>query len=130
MAMVLVVDDEGPVRQLASRILREGGYHVVEAADGVQAWQYFQREPSRVDVLLTDVVMPYLAGTELAARVARLSPHTPIVLMSGYTPADLTARGLGTPSYALLTKPFTSVALLQVLEDVLGNPRADALRPA
>jgi CheY-like chemotaxis protein len=119
-ASLLVVDDEPAVRQMATRYLREAGYSVVEAADGVQAWEYFQREPTRVDAVLADVVMPRMPGTELAARLRRARVDLPIVLMSGYTPADLVARGLEASLGELLTKPFSQETLLAAVRRALG----------
>jgi CheY-like chemotaxis protein len=121
MATVLLVDDEIAVRMLTGRCLRGAGYDVVEAADGLQAWTYFQRQPFSIDALLTDVVMPQLTGTELAARVRQRRPELPVVLMSGYSPADLLARGLEASHGVLLTKPFTDDGLLALVRQVLGN---------
>jgi two-component system, cell cycle sensor histidine kinase and response regulator CckA len=117
----LVVDDEVGVRQMAARYLRDAGYSVVEAADGLQAWQYFQRQPSQVDGVVADAVMPRMTGTDLAARLLGARPELPIVLMSGYTPADLLARGLEASLGELLTKPFSRESLLAVVRRALGS---------
>jgi response regulator RpfG family c-di-GMP phosphodiesterase len=62
-------DDEIAARALAARFLRMARYEVLEAGDGLQAWTLFRRHPSGIDALLSDVVMPRMTGTELAARV-------------------------------------------------------------
>jgi two-component system cell cycle sensor histidine kinase/response regulator CckA len=72
--VVLVVDDDPDVRWIVARALREAGYTVFEAIDGADAWTMFLRQPGRFDVLLADVVMPRMPGTELAARVHGLVP--------------------------------------------------------
>jgi len=87
------VDDDPGIRQIASTILRDAGYAVIEANDGLQAWTVFGRDPTAFHMLVADVVMPRMPGTELAARVHELHPELPVVLMSGYTNTDLLARG-------------------------------------
>lgn len=116
MSTVLVVDDEASVRTLASRMLREAGYDVIEARNGAEAWTYFQRRPNNVDLLLADVVMPGVPGTELAARARGMRPSLPVLLMSGYTPADLLARGLQATHGRIVTKPFDQATLLEQVQ--------------
>jgi CheY-like chemotaxis protein len=119
--VVLVVDDEPAVRGLASRMLRQAGFTVVEAGDGHEAWTLFQRQPGRFSVLLADVVMPRVPGTELAARVHLVRPELPVLLMTGYTPSDLLARGLQAEHGALVTKPFDPERLLAAVRKALGT---------
>src|SRR5215212_1626368 len=119
--VVLVVDDEPEVRSIAVRTLTAAGYAVVEAADGLEAWTLFHREPSRYALLLADVVMPRVPGTELAARVHSVRPELPVLLMTGYTPADLLARGLEATHGDLVTKPFSSESLLEAVWKALGG---------
>jgi CheY-like chemotaxis protein len=118
---LLVVDDELPVRSLTARLLRKAGYEVVEARDGREAWSYLQRAERAVDGLLTDVVMPGITGTELAALVREHRPEIPIVLMSGYSNNDLLERGLRLAHGLLLTKPFTEATLLSRVRQALGG---------
>jgi two-component system, cell cycle sensor histidine kinase and response regulator CckA len=103
--VVLLVDDEPMVRALAARTLHDAGYGVVEATDGLQGWVQFERQPNSFSALLTDVVMPRMPGTELAARVHPVRPEWPVLLMTGYTRADLLARGLHATHGELLTSP-------------------------
>ena len=84
--VVLLVDDDAAVRTVARRCLQTAGYDVVEAGDGLRAWTQFQRQPNGFDVLLADVVMPRMPGTEVAVRVHDVRPELPVVLMTGYTP--------------------------------------------
>jgi CheY-like chemotaxis protein len=118
---VLVVDDEIEVLNLLSRILREAGYEVVQARNGEEAWDRIQRGP-QPDLLLADVVMPRMTGTELAARVTARHPEIPIVLMSAFSRADMRARGLQLTHGHLLTKPFENAAVLGLLARLLGRP--------
>ena len=80
---------------------------------------HFQRQPNVFDVLVADVVMPRLTGTELADRVHTLRPELPVVLMTGYTRADLLARGLEAEHADLVTKPFNGDALVAIVRKAL-----------
>ena len=120
MPIVLVVEDEPPVLGIIARTLSEGGYGTVQARHGQEAWEYLQRPAHQVDLLLTDVVMPHMTGTELAARAVASHPGLPIVLMSGYTTEDLAQRGLELSHGHLLTKPFDPPTLLRLVNQLLS----------
>ena len=118
---VLLVDDEEPVRTIASRILRHRGFTVLEARHGADAMLLWAAHGSDIDVLLTDLRMPEVGGRELADALAAERPALPIVFMSGYSEeAASAARG---PSRAFVEKPFTSESLVAVLETVLEAAR-------
>src|SRR5690349_4821283 len=117
---VLVVDDEPGIRSYLARVLRNAGYVIVEAQDGLDAWNQFRRQPDRFDLLLTDVVMPKVPGTELAARVHELRPELPVIIMTGYTPTELLKRGLQASHGELLTKPLDPGRLLATVRKALG----------
>ncbi|HUR93714.1 MAG TPA: response regulator [Gemmatimonadales bacterium] len=120
MPTVLVVDDEPAVRQLASRMLRQGGYDTIEVPGGREAWAYLQRSGVQVDAAVVDVVMPGMSGTELVAMLREVHPELPVLLMSGYTAGDLVQRGLERYTGPLLTKPFTQEGLLAGVDRLLG----------
>ena len=82
--VVLVVDDESTVRRFARRVLLEHGYDVHEAADGAEALDLVSGTFDRLDVVVSDIVMPKLNGVELLQRLAIVRPQLPIILMSGY----------------------------------------------
>ncbi len=111
MARILVVDDEELVRRFAVRVLRGRGHATVEAADGHQALSCISAAAAEVDLVLSDIVMPKLNGVELAERLSVSWPELPIILMSGYGPAELMAKGIAVPC-ALLSKPFLASDLL------------------
>jgi len=119
--VILLVDDDPGVRSVAGRMLREAGYTVIEAADGLQAWTLFHGDPSRFQAVVADVVMPRMPGTALAVRVRGLRPEVPVLLMSAYTGADLRARGLLAAFGVLLTKPFDAATLIASIEQALGQ---------
>ena len=120
-ATVLVVDDEPSVRALAVRALTDAGYRAIEAPDGREAWVLLQHGDQRVDLVLADVVMPQLMGTELAALIREHLPHIPVLLLSGYDPAELRARGIDSPA-ELITKPFAIDDLVRRVQAALSEP--------
>lgn len=119
MPTVLVVDDEAPARELTARVLRQAGYDTVLAVDGLDAWRQLRREATKVDAVVSDVVMPRMTGTELVARMQAYRPDVPIILMSGYSADDLRTRGLEQAPVPLLTKPFTHDELVAAVARLL-----------
>jgi CheY-like chemotaxis protein len=105
------VDDDATVRALARRILAEAGLLVREAVDGAEALGHLADSPDRFHLVLTDVMMPRLNGVELLERLSVSHPTLPVILMSGYAPADLNSRGIAAPC-SMLRKPFTPEELL------------------
>ena len=108
---ILVIEDEDVVRSLASRGLRDHGYSVIEARNGVQALQYIEQHPGTVDLAISDVVMPEMGGRELGQNLARTEPNLPVLFMSGYTGEDVVQRGLLDPGAPFQQKPFTPAGL-------------------
>lgn len=115
---VLVVEDEHMVRTLVSRILEQTGYTVLAVADGEQALEASERHEGRIDLVLTDLVMPQMGGHELAERLGSLRPETKVLYMSGY--AESTAPRNGSNG-AFLQKPFTTALLAQKVREVLDR---------
>jgi CheY-like chemotaxis protein len=116
---VLVVEDEAQVRATVKRVLRGGGYTVLEAADGAEALRVLGLHPGAVDLVLTDVILPELNGGTLADALAAYVPGTPVVMMSGFDASHIASRGVRTPSAPLLEKPFTPDRLLAVVRAAL-----------
>jgi two-component system, cell cycle sensor histidine kinase and response regulator CckA len=117
---VMVVEDQVEVRRLASRILSEMGFRVLEAADGAQALSAAEHFRGKIRLMLTDVIMPEMNGKELAERMARQRPETRVIYMSGYTDRILGANGVleGTPFY--IQKPFRAEELSAIIRRALG----------
>ncbi|HET9039087.1 MAG TPA: MASE1 domain-containing protein [Gemmatimonadales bacterium] len=113
--LVMVVEDDAPVRSIAARALAEEGYRVMEAGSGAEAVELLRRSQERPALVLTDVVMPGMSGSELAAAVARLSPGTPVLFTSGYTDSEILRRGLLEPGADFLPKPFSPDALVRAV---------------
>lgn len=118
-ATVLVVEDDPLVLEVVARLVREGGYDTIPARDGREAWGILQRGTRPIDLVLADVVMPHISGTELAAHAVARQPELPVILMSAFTPEDLARRGLALCHGHLLTKPFAPSELLGLIRRLL-----------
>ncbi|MFI7540316.1 PAS domain S-box protein [Actinoplanes sp. NPDC049599] len=116
---VLVVEDEDALREVTERILVRAGYTVLTAADGIAALTLAHAHPDRIDVLLTDVIMPGMLGRDIADAVVAARPDTRVLFMSGYAQPVLTTHGTLSADVYLLEKPFTSAELMQALQEQL-----------
>jgi signal transduction histidine kinase/ActR/RegA family two-component response regulator len=116
---VLLAEDEEAVRDLASEFLRSSGYRVISGKDGLDALEKAEQETGTIDVLVTDVIMPRMRGTELAQRLKRAHPRIKIVYMSGYLEHN-SDEGFVADS-AHLQKPFSRDSLLKKMRDALGQ---------
>jgi CheY-like chemotaxis protein len=117
---ILVVEDQKEVRGLMTVALRAYGYRVLEAAGGAEALEIFASHDGQVDLLLTDMVMPGMNGTDLARRLVERKADLKILYVSGYS-EDLAERRceLG-PGSSYLPKPFTPDVLAAKVREVLG----------
>jgi CheY-like chemotaxis protein len=111
MASVLVVDDEPTVRRFACRVLREAGYGVREAGDGLDALSLIRSGVADLDAVVSDIVMPRMNGVELLQSLSLEHPRLPVILMSGYDMNQLTRLGIVSPC-GVLSKPFPPDQLL------------------
>ncbi len=118
---ILLVEDEEAVRGLTCRILEKQGYRVIPAQHGRDAMEIASKEEGRIDLVLTDVVMPGMSGRGLVERLVGIRPRIKSLYMSGYTDDDIIRRGFIEPSKSFLQKPFTSEALLQTVRKVLDE---------
>lgn len=124
--VVLVVEDEDGIREVARRVLERGGYEVLCAPGGPEALELVRERDGPIDLLITDVIMPQMMGHELAAEIAALRPSTRIMYMSGYA-QPLVGSGQGLPGdVILIEKPFTERSLLAKVHEALisTGPRA------
>jgi PAS domain S-box-containing protein len=118
---ILLVEDESDVRALAREVLERQGYTVLEASDGAQAVQVYEKEGKRIDLILTDVVMPRMSGREMVDRVRATRPDMRVLYMSGYTGDAIVRHGVLDASLFLLGKPFTPGALIAKVREVLDR---------
>jgi two-component system cell cycle sensor histidine kinase/response regulator CckA len=115
---VLIAEDEPAVRKLVASTLKNEGYHLLLAESAEEALRLAAAHPGRIDLLLTDAIMPGQSGIELANRLIADRPGLPVIVMSGYTEEMLDANGL-TRALELVHKPFTPRELRQRIRDVL-----------
>jgi CheY-like chemotaxis protein len=121
---VLLVEDEDAVREVVLRILTRSGYRVRQVGNPVEALRIFTGGVDQFDVLLTDIVMPGMSGTQLARRLREIKPELPVLFMSGYT-AGPAPGGQELPTDGtLLHKPFDRQTLLGTLHRVLRTATA------
>ena len=125
---VLVVEDYGDLRELFDEILTAAGYHVLVAADGSEGLELAQRHKGKIDVLLTDVVMPNMLGTELALRLLAAHPDMRVLFMSGHSQPVIAGASPLPPNATLLQKPFMESELLEKLSQVLAAAPVDLRR--
>ena len=116
---ILLVEDEAGVRELVSDMLRGAGYLVLAAETVPHAIELCRTHPGPVDLLLTDVIMPGMSGSKLAALIGPSRPEMKIIFMSGYTDSGLGERGMLSPETNFIQKPFTHKVLLRKVRDVL-----------
>jgi hypothetical protein len=124
--VVLVVEDEPDVRRMAERILTKGRYLVIGAARGEEAIGICRNLEQEINLLLTDVIMPEMLGTELVEKVHDLRPGLKVIYMSGYSHEVLAPQALmENGGNAFIEKPFNARALLETVRDLLDRPLPD-----
>ena len=118
---VLVVEDDPGVRHVVAQVLRHRGYVALEAADARDALRIGRDHPGDIHLLLSDVVMPGMTGTQLADQMAVLRPGIRVMLMSGYSGDMIAERGALKPGTVFVQKPISALALAQKVRQVLDR---------
>jgi CheY-like chemotaxis protein len=129
---ILLVDDEDGIRVTLRRKLVAQGHTVLEASHGAEAIAVVRMRRGNLDLVLSDVVMPEMNGTELAATLLRDYPGLPVILMSAYAPAGLTQVVPDGRTVPVLQKPFTTGQLAEFIHvslEMQGRRRRES-RPA
>jgi two-component system, cell cycle sensor histidine kinase and response regulator CckA len=119
---ILVVEDEGAVRSLVQRILNKRGYTVLTARDGVEAIKLVNATAHPIDLVITDVVMPGMGGSELVRHLTTLRPNLRVLYMSGYTEDEVVRHGVVDQMVWFLSKPFSSEGLTDKVRMLLDQP--------
>ena len=120
-ASLLIVEDDPGVRTLATQVLRDAGWTVLVAEDPAGALAIAASESQPIDLLLTDVVLPGINGSDLAQRLRTLRPGLPVLFMSGYAPEEIVASGALPTGGQLLRKPFMPAALRERVAYILKS---------
>jgi hypothetical protein len=118
---LLLVEDDDMVRHLVRETLQREGYTVRDAADPLEALRIMENYKGTIHLLITDVIMPQVSGTELALRVQQQRPDVKVLYISGYTDNAIVNSGLLQKEVAFLQKPFTPTALVEKVHDVLES---------
>ncbi len=118
---ILLVEDDEMVRQFTRELLKDSGYQVLCAANGLDGFRLFSERTNPIHLLLTDLVMPHMSGPELARRLRRIAPELKVLYMTGYADNDIFARN-GLPlEEPRVQKPFTPETLLNAIGDLLHD---------
>jgi hypothetical protein len=121
--LILVVDDEAPVREVVQRALEKQGYQVLAAAEGAVALTLFKQHRAEVRAVITDMMMPGMDGPSLVRALRQLDAQLPILGMTGLTSKGVAEGAEGFDLPTVLAKPFTGVKLLVALHETLTMPR-------
>jgi PAS domain S-box-containing protein len=127
--VVLVVEDEADVRRMAERILSKGGYSVIGTSGGEEALEVCRQTDQPIHLLLTDVIMPGMLGTELVEQVKTIRPDLGVIFMSGYSHQVLAPEALAEQNgTAFIEKPFNAGELLRAVRGLLDTREGEKVR--
>jgi len=115
---ILLIEDESALRVLAVEALKRLGYEVLSAKDGVEALGAAEQHSGKIDVVVTDVVMPRMGGPELVEKLRHIKGGFGVIFMSGYTAKAALESAMIAPDACLLNKPFASEVLAQKIREV------------
>jgi len=118
---ILLVEDEPGVRKLVRQMLVQQGYQVLEAGDAAESLSLVERHPGRIDLLLTDIVMPQMNGRELAEQLLAMLPGLKVMYMTGYTEDAVVRQGVSSAGVVCLQKPFLPDTLARKVREVLDR---------
>jgi CheY-like chemotaxis protein len=124
---ILLVEDDEALRALVGRMLEKLGYEVLAASSGDQALDLCRNHAAKIDLVLTDVIMPNLSGRQLVEQLRALRTDVKVLFMSGYTDDTILQHGVTELGVAFLQKPFTPPSLAKKVREVLeSQPRAES----
>ncbi|MEW6126762.1 MAG: response regulator [Acidobacteriota bacterium] len=118
---LLLIEDEEAVRTLARQILEMNGYTVIEASNGIEAINLCQIHQDAIEMVITDVVLPGLSGSDLVEQLRAMGYDKKILYMSGYTDRTIVSHGILEPNIAFLEKPFTPASLSKKVRELLDE---------
>ncbi len=126
--LVLVVDDEDYIRQLAAAGLQRAGYDVITAGSGPEAIAQFAEHADRISLLITDLSMPEMSGEALIGKLRRTHPDLPVLMMSGYSRSSVSRSLVDLPTISFLQKPFLISELTACVSRIFQQADAEAPR--
>jgi two-component system, cell cycle sensor histidine kinase and response regulator CckA len=125
---VLLVDDQPQVRRVLERALQDAGYQVITAEDGDAAFELARQRDGRIDLLVSDVIMPGISGIELSRRLLAIYPHLAVLLVSGFAGSEIVSLADLADSVQFLSKPFDAVTLTSAAQATILRAQAAAAR--
>ncbi|MDP2156336.1 MAG: ATP-binding protein, partial [Nitrospirota bacterium] len=118
---VLLAEDDPDVRKLISKVLVKHGYKVMEAVDGEDAVRVFAENRDKIDLLLLDIIMPKMKGTEAYEELTKISPKIKVLFMSGYTEEVIYRKGVLEKGLSFISKPVSPHEILKKIREVLDG---------
>ncbi len=119
--LILVVEDEAAIRRLVRSTLRQHGYRVLSASDGVEALELVAKEKAQIHLIISDIVMPHLSGPKFVEKLRESRPNIPVIFMSGYAHEGSLMGDALESNAEILEKPFSPAVLLGLMRRMLGN---------
>lgn len=116
---ILIAEDDMTVREVLHSALSFSGYNVLEAPNGREGWELFQQNQNAIELVITDVLMPEMNGSELALRINRLKPATPVLYISGHATNVIIEHGVLLEDVAFIEKPFNTHDVLSKVHELL-----------
>ncbi|MFO7891823.1 MAG: response regulator [bacterium] len=116
---ILLVEDESSVRNLTAKMLEQQGYNVIQAKEGMSALSLFKKNKDKIDLLITDVIMPYLNGVDLVEKIISNHPQIKVLFISGHVDSILRKHNLQSKDFPFLQKPYTMEILGEKVRQVI-----------
>src|SRR5205823_6117208 len=120
---VLIVEDEFVIRTAVAEFLSGAGYHVLSAANGKEALAKLQAHTGKINLVITDVVMPVMGGSKLAESIASMQPQAKVLFVSGCTEDAVPRKGAADLPRNFLLKPFSFESLAAKIRELLDEPK-------
>ena len=128
--IILVVEDESALRELVREVLESHGYQILEAGSGAEALQVWQAHDKKIDLLLSDIIMPEgMSGRELAEKLQKDDPKLPVILTSGYSQDMIEREMLLDTRVKFFSKPYHPAQLAQAVRDSLDLRKSNGVHP-
>jgi len=121
MRTILVVDDEPMALKLVEAILERRGFDVLSSTSPLQAVEIFRAQRDRIELLISDIVMPEMDGAKLANKLVALNPDLPVLFMSGFVTEHEVEQAAAISQFAFIRKPFRPSTLVQAVQKMLAG---------
>jgi DNA-binding NtrC family response regulator len=119
MRTILVVDDEPMALKLVQTILEKRGFEVLVSTSAKKALELFEKDREKIELLISDIVMPEMDGTQLASKLVSVNPDLPVLFMSGFVTENEVADTSAIAQFAFIRKPFRPATLVQAVQKML-----------